>query len=245
MKKTILCVGLLMMSLSAFAQYAQDYYQIKSVVLSSEGHELKEIQLNADAEIYGVNPLMDAHGLPQDGYFVEKSGGVGEVIAVANQIIALGEKIYKIIEKGKPVLQTAYAPISVIPKAKDGSPVDMFQTSNWSRPVTRSYEISYKNGFNMSVVKFKFTLIFSYGGKYLDKGKYITAAQIVPSDVEVAWGYSVSATMNLDSIMNHGSIVDPLAGANLRLNYKIDTVVKAEERNILFYIGGDGKVSIY
>jgi hypothetical protein len=249
MFRSILCVAVIAMSLPATASISNEYYTVKSVELSEDGLVIQEIKLNQDAQIYGVNPLENAQGLPSiDGLLersVEKVGNVGGVIATANQIIALGERIYKIIEKGRPVLHTSYAPISVIAKDKDGNAVDMFQTSGWSRPSTSTYSVKYRNGFNMTVVEFKFTLIFSYGGRYQGKGKYITAAQIVPSDVQVAWGFNVSATMSLDGIFNHGTVAEPVAGANLRLNYKIDTVVKTEERNMIFYIGGDGQVRMY
>lgn len=244
MLRTILCVSLMAISVPSLASISNDYYTVKSVELSENGHVIQEIELSEDSTMFGVDPLAQAQGLPTTGT-IQKSGNIGQVIAVANQIIALGEKIYKIIEEGRPVLQTSYAPISVFPKDTEGNPVDMFATTNWSRPSTRTYSVAYKNGFNMSVVSFKFTLIFSYGGQYQGAGKYITAAQIIPSDVQVAWGYNVSANMTLDGIFNHGSIENPVAGANLRLNYKINTVVKAEERNIVFYIGGDGQVRIY
>jgi hypothetical protein len=230
------------------AETLKPFLQVKKVVLYEGEHIIQELDMNSEEEIletFGQMSALDqAQSLPRDGK-VNKGGSIGEVIKIADDLIALGEKIYKLIEKGKPVMQTSFAPISVLPKMESGQVADIMTTTNWSLPEMRKFSVSYKNGFGMKVVTFKFTLIFVHSGKYNGKGKYITAAQIIPSTVTASWGFNVSATMKLDAIMNHGSVADPVAGAMLLLTYKVSTLVKAEENNVSFYIGGDGRVKMY
>lgn len=239
----------LMLALNVNAIASQDanpYYQVKKVILEKEGIVISEVQLT-DSELDNV--MGEASGLPVYGQLSSaesfKSGGIGGAIMTINQLIALGEKIYKIIEKGKPVVNTSYAPISVLPTDENNNSVNIMHLANWSAPKAATYTVKYVNGFNMSVVEFDFTIIFSYGGTYQGKGKYITAAQIIPKTVSVAWGYNVSATMKLDGIMNNGSTENVVAGALLRMDYQVKTVVKEERKNLTFFINGLGQLTMY
>jgi hypothetical protein len=187
--------------------------------------------------------LQNAQGLPDQHGFVSEKAGIGEVIAVANQLIALGEKVYELVKKGKPVLNTSYAPISVMPKAVDGTPVDMMDTAGWSLPKSRKVVMEYKNAYGMKVVTFEYTIVFAHSGTYNDRGAYITAAQIVPSNVSVQWGFSFDAKMNLVGLQNHGTTKDPVAGAILNLNYKVNSLMSAIESNDQYHITGRGGLS--
>ncbi len=186
--------------------------------------------------------LADLQGLPNtDGSFDKAT--VGEVIQVANDIIALGERIYEIIKKGKPVLNMEYAPISVLPKDGAGRAVDVMDTDGWSMPVARKVKMVYKNGFGASVVTFDYTVVYSHSGSQEGRGAYITALQVVPANVTVGWGFSLNVNMKLVGLQNHGSRANPVAGAVIGVNYRVESVLKTIETTDTYHVTGRGGFS--
>jgi hypothetical protein len=224
---------------SAFAE-DPDYLTIDSVKISKIHHdvlnqEVSETILEKEME---REALLELPGMPNKSGQVS-TANVGKVIGIAKELVALGEDIYKLVQKGKPVNKTSYAPISVIPRA-GGASVDIFETENWKMPKRTTYEIIYENVYGMEVVKFRYSVIFTYGGTYQGKGAYITAAQIVPDSITTLWGYTFSATMKLNGIQNHGTKADPIAGAILAMEYTVETVIKASLETDSYHITGRG-----
>jgi len=164
---------------------------------------------------------------------------VGQVIMVAKELVALGEGIYKLVQKGKPHNTTNYAPISVIPKV-GGAYVDIFETENWSIPRKNTYVITYKNLYGMEVVKFKYSVIYSYGGTFNGKGAYITSAIITPDSIMTSFGFDFTATMKLNGIMNHGTKENPVAGAIMAMQYTVETFLQASLQTDSYHITGKG-----
>lgn len=163
----------------------------------------------------------------------------GKIIATGRELVALGEDIYRLVVKGKPQNITSYAPVSIIPKFGD-SYVDIFDTENWSAPRKNTYEINYKNLYGMTVVKFRYSVIYSYGGTYNGKGAYITGAHMVPDSVMTSWGFTFSATMKLNSLTNLGTKERPVAGAVLAMEYTVETILQASLETDSYYITGRG-----
>lgn len=168
---------------------------------------------------------------------------LGEVISVTRQIIAFGKEIYKIVEAGKPVINTQYAPISVLPvNTEFGESITATDLSRWQRPSSQKFKVTYKNGYGSEVVAFTYNVNMSAGGQFQGKGAYITNAQIVPENISVAWGYTFNAQMSLVGLSNLGSDEDPIAGATLKLNYTVSTMIKEERNNMTIFIAGDGSI---
>jgi hypothetical protein len=166
-------------------------------------------------------------------------GKVGKVIGVASDLVALGEGIYNLVNKGKPSNKSSYAPITVIPRV-GGKYVDIMETENWSVPKKVTYQIIYKNLYGMEVVKFRYSVIYSFGGTYNGKGAYITAAQIIPDSIMTSWGFDFSAHMKLGGIQNHGSKENPVAGAIMIMEYRVETVLQASLESDSYHITGRG-----
>jgi hypothetical protein len=164
---------------------------------------------------------------------------VGRVIVIAKDLVALGESIYHLVQKGKPTVKTTYAPISVIPRV-DGKHVDILDMENWSMPRRLSYEVEYKNYYGMNVVKFRYSIIFSHSGSFNGKGAYLTSTQIIPESVEVSWGYDFSAQMKLGGIQNMGTKQSPIAAAILIMEYQVETVFRSEVTANSYFVTGKG-----
>ena len=226
------------------SQDLNKYLTIKSVVVTVETETKTGTSKSVMEEELKDNNFLDlAVGLPDpEGRFDQKAN-IGQIIAAANQVIALGEKIYEIVKKGQPVVNTSSAPISVLPKNNDGSPVDIFQTTNWSMPLTRKMKLEYKNLYGSKVVTFDYTVMFVHSGKYNGKGAYLTAVQIVPTNVTVSWGYEFDATMKLVGLQNHGSVDSPVAGAIVQMSYKAKTVLRTIDSTDQYHVTGRGQLT--
>lgn len=173
----------------------------------------------------------------------ERAEEAGQVIGVLKDIVALGESVYELIKKGKPTNTTEYAPISIVPKdLSTNAPVDPFELENFSMPIEKKYTTVIKNGLGKRVVTIEYMVIFSYGGSYNGAGKYITAAQIVPTSIDTAFMWDVNATMKLGGIMNHGTKDSPIAGAILGIKYQMSSWGNAFERNDMIHITGNGQI---
>ncbi len=226
---------------TVFAQDV-DYLTIDSVKISKIhqdvlNQEISETILEKDME---SEALLELPGMPNKmGQISVSDAGAGKIIGIAKELVALGEDIYALVQKGKPVVKTSYAPISVIPRVGNG-PVDIFETESWRMPKRVTYEIIYKNLYGMEVVKFRYSVIFTYGGTYKGRGAYITAAQIVPVSITALWGYTFSATMKLGGMQNHGTKENPIAGAILAMEYTVETVMKASLETDTYHITGQG-----
>lgn len=229
LKKCLLGALVATLAVSSFASTSEldrahdPYFKIKKV-------KIEEIPQVENSNKTNFEPSVMMNG-----------GEIGQVIAVADQIIAFGERVYAIVKKGKPVVNTSWAPVSVLPR-QAGKTIEAMDLDNWSYPKSRKYKVTYVNGFNMNVVEFTYNVNFSYGGSYNGKGRYITGAQIVPEYVSVAWGYEFDASMKVVSIINRGTKNSPVAGATLQLSYNVATIIQEDRNNVSYFIQGDGQI---
>lgn len=214
----------------------EEYHRVSSIevvtvetdLLNQETHLLIDESLMHTEATLGANDKMSF-----------SPANVGQVIWIAQGLVALGEGVYNLVQKGKPANTTNYAPISVMPK-EGRNYVEILETENWNAPQKRTFMINIKNGFGMEVVKFRYSVIYSHGGSFNGAGAYITAAQIIPEYVLTSFGFDFSASMRLNGIQNHGTKANPVAGAILTMEYKIESFVSSLLRSDSFHITGRG-----
>jgi hypothetical protein len=170
----------------------------------------------------------------------------GKVIQVARDLVALGESIYELAKKGKPTNITEYAPISVVPRDPISKEyADVFDLENFSMPIEKSYVAKVKNGLNKEVVTFSYKVIYSYGGSYNGRGKYLTNVIIVPGAIRTSFGWDFNASMKLSGIMNHGTKLDPVAGVMVTVKYQMNSWSSAYERNDTIHLTGRGELKTF
>jgi hypothetical protein len=119
-------------------------------------------------------------------------------------------------------------------------PADIFETEGWKAPVKKTYEIKYENLYGITVVHFKFSVIYSYNGSYNGKGAYLTAVQVVPEYVKSLFGWDFTATMRLGGIQNQGTKANPVAGATILIEYTTSSVLNVFQQVSSFFITGKG-----
>lgn len=182
-----------------------------------------------------------AVGLPGDGQ--DPVARTGQVVKVASDMVGLGEQIYNLVRKGRPVINTQTAAISVMPRQGADGFVDVMDTEGWSMPSSTHIRADYKNGFGGVVVSFEYTIVFSYGGSHDGVGRYITGAQIIPSNVSVSYGFTFDSSMQLMSVANLGSRQNPVASAILNVKYTVGSMFKVIETSDTYQITGKGQLS--
>ena len=172
---------------------------------------------------------------------INEVSGLGEIIKIGDDLVALGERIYALVQKGKPNVTTVYAPLNVVPKDPSTRqyvmPEDLEGTS---APVTRKYVAVVKNYLNMEVVRFEYMLMFSHSGSYNGRGKFIQNAIIIPMKVHAVYGWDFSATMKVIGVSNQGTARNPVAAATMAMNYTVKSVGTAIDRTQVISLTGAG-----
>ena len=112
-------------------------------------------------------------------------------IDIIGQFMTIGEKIWKIIASGKPVLNIAETKaINVLPVGA-GNAITALDLGHWSLPQVKNYKIVVKNGFKMNVVDFEYKVFYSYGGSYDGTGSYLAGVSVGSTYVKAKWGFKV------------------------------------------------------
>jgi len=151
-------------------------------------------------------------------------------------IINLGKKIWQIVEAGKPVVNVELNTANALPEGAKGWQA----LEGWQAPVSRVFEVSYKNGFGREMVNFTYRLLYTYGGNSKGKGHYLTNVTVVPAQLSVGWGYSFSAQAQIPSVTNAGTADNPIGAVEMLVSWKVDTMLRHREGSSSFYIKGDG-----
>ena len=226
MKNLMMTLSLALLTTGAFA--APEKFTIETVeVKEFSKHELKGL---------------DVGGAGGGGTI----GQVGEVIGIAKDIVALGEQIYTLVQKGKPSVTTEFTPISVVPRNPITKEIaDPFDMENCSMPVQKKFVTSIKALSGGEGVRFEYMVIYSYGCSYDGKGKYLQAAMVQPVSVKASYGWDFNATMKLDGIMNHGTKAAPVVGAMLTIKYSMNSWHTAFEKNDTIHISANGELKNY
>jgi hypothetical protein len=193
-----------------------------------------------EIHISEVEIVDDLNTAPAYSYNVEN---YGKSLASAGKLIALGEKIWEIIKKGKPVVKDFdFKPLSVLPKTESGD-IPVFEMSNWSAPKAARFKIDYKNLWGISVVSFYYNVSFQYNGMYQGKGAYLTGINVTASNLEVMWGFNFDASVEVISIANTGSIEAPVASVTLKIKQTSKTVLQEVRKARNIHLNGLGEIT--
>lgn len=218
------------------------YFTISSVTTEEVSHEYGEPVLNSgaiDGPVIGVPnptptpPAPGTPGKPPAPVPVPVPGAGGIDIG---EIIRIGSEIWKIIEKNAPVVDQKFEPISLIPQGIKS----WEQLSMWAMPETRVFKKSYKNAYGMTVAEFNYRVAYTHGGTVDGKGRFLSRVEIEPATLNVAWGYKFSAQGEVVNPTNAGTTADPIAAMELRVNWKVSTVMRHMQSSDRYYVRGDG-----
>lgn len=164
--------------------------------------------------------------------------GGADPVLVLDAIVNIGQRLWAIVEKNKPVVdvRTQYA------VAVPSGTANWGQLEGWKPPRGQVYGFLAKNGFGATVIEVRYQVLRTYGGSFKGKGRYLTAVAIEPLLVEVAWGYKFSISVEVpdSGIVNAGTTEDPVAGMLAVLKWRIETPLKDSQGQAVYYMQGDG-----
>ena len=163
------------------------------------------------------------------------------VLQTLNNIMALGKRVYNVVQEGKPNLSSTHSTIRVVPVGTDTG-----NLVGWSNPNVRVYRVTFVNFYGVKVIQFLYRVYYVYNGRYQDKGQYLAGVEIVPSDISVLWGFYLNVNYSLVDIYNYGTIQNPVAGAVVQINYQVGgTIIPISLYDVTerYLIKGDGNFS--
>lgn len=170
--------------------------------------------------------------------FQNAVNNVNSTVAMLDNIVNLVDKIWGIIEKNQPVVNITTNYANAVPFGTS----HWTQLQGWSRPATKKYAFSMKNGYGSEVVKVAYQVHYTYNGNFQGKGKFLTGVTVEPISVTTAWGYKVSLTAEApdSTIANVGTHDDPIASMQVQLKWVVHTAVKDIQQKAIYYVQGDG-----
>lgn len=237
MLKSILVATLLLTGLASNVRAeAQDQHPDPAQVITS-------------VSVFEVEPrpfLLENPGDRLESKVELPSNPIGEISIIIDSLIAIGKKIWPIIDAGRPVINTnkLVPAISILPHLENPSAAVMSQMANWSVPKTRSYRVSFKNGWNSEVVGFTYTIYFQYNGSLKGVGKYVTSLKVQASEVYAAWGFNFDAVSELIGIANVGSDEAPVASGIVQVAYTVKGLINETRSAQSFYVDGAGNIQV-
>lgn len=178
------------------------------------------------------------------GQLEQANQSLGTIVEITDRLIAIGQKVWKIIESGKPVqnIDGVIPSVSVLPRGlqDSGSLYDMF---GWSEPVVKKFNLDYKNAMGATVITLRFSVQMQYAGTDGNGGVYLSGVSIVPDQVKVAWGWDFNAQTRLINITNRGTAQNPIAAATLELAYQVKNAKVNESKRLRFFVDANGKIA--
>ncbi|MEI7529024.1 MAG: hypothetical protein WCK76_08760 [Elusimicrobiota bacterium] len=199
------------------AKASPDFYTVKKTYLT-----VKEAEVTDRDLVQFVPPLARPES-PQ---------------VLPGSIVNIAQKLWTLVEKNYPVSDIKINYASAMPEGVTGC----HQLAGWQKP--KAYLVTYtaENPYGMKTVTLSYRLIYTYGGSYNGKGRYLNGVGIELENVDVYFGYKLLAEAAVpdSTIVNTGTHDDPIAALQLKVTFKISTAVYERVGASIFYIDGNG-----
>ncbi|MFH2204686.1 MAG: hypothetical protein ABIJ96_16350 [Elusimicrobiota bacterium] len=184
-----------------------------------------------------VKPGDGKPGAGPDGNTAPTPGGSSDSgLDDVNEIINIAEKIWKFIERNKPVVNVTTHYANAVPAGTE----HWTELEGWSKPERTLYSFSAKNGYGKKVVDVTYIVLRTAGGKKAGKGLYLTGVTVIPVKVDVLWGFKYDMGVEVASVSNVGTTEEPVAGMIMNLTWQIANNRKVTRGAGVYYLQGDG-----
>ena len=158
---------------------------------------------------------------------------------VVDKVINIGQKIWNVVEKGRPVANYSKSVGTALPARA----LSWDQLQNWSAPKSKVIGVSYKNVYGVEVVRFVYRIILLYGGDVGGVGRYIGYATVEPMEMKTSYMYTFNAKVSVESVYNMGTSHNPVAGMLLNVSWTVDTVLKKSSESRSYTLDGLGNIA--
>jgi hypothetical protein len=214
--------------------------------------EISEITVTEDARSFSSSELLATEWLIANGTAnepipaPESTAGLGNVITDLSgdlgdvkKWVTLGQKIWEVIRNNQPVVNVQTQTVSVLPLSKP----NWTEMETWKGPQAKSYTVAAKNLYGMTVISHSYTVAFHHGGSLGGRGQFLANATIIPTNVNVSWGFTLNSKVNVGQPLNTGTTLDPVPGIDLSLEWSMSSMLKKSQGTDQFYVRGDGTSS--
>ncbi len=215
--------------MKAFALLASISMAASSMALAS--NEADTITMHLEV----VDTPADAFALIDRINVYPQASAFSDEVVSLDQIINLGKKTWEVIAANRPVVNIKYNFANALPQGMTTSA----GLAGFSDLQSQSVRLWGTNGFGMTVYDVTLTAVHQFGGNYNGKGKYLETVTILPSNVDVLWGYTVNYNVDNVTVLNGGTSEDPVAMIALQAKFKVETVMKHSEMNTVYQFRGD------
>lgn len=207
--------------------------------IQNESQLIKNIRINKIERIVQNNLLTQEEGCNEDLPFFRqpKIETLNQNLSAGTltKIVNTGLKVWKIIKENEPQVNIDFVGANAMPES-----VNHWQElSCWKPSVTDTYLITYENLLGIEVVKFEFSISYTYGGQLDNKGLYLTHVSVIPK-VEASWGYTFDANLKVLEPINLYTKEFPIAALELHLNWQVATPLKKSNDTIRFIVQANG-----
>jgi hypothetical protein len=166
--------------------------------------------------------------------------GYKNPIVIIAEIVNIALKVWDIVQSNAPIVDINSRYASAMPRGINS----WTQLTGWGRPIGYVYGFTATNLYGMKWVDVEYKVLYTSGGQYEGKGKYLTGVTIIPTKVDVQWGTHVTLTAQVpdSTIVNIGTTDDPVAALQLVMASKIATVMSNLNSTDVYYIDGYGNM---
>ncbi len=168
-------------------------------------------------------------------YLRDTVNAANDEMVIIDSLINLGKKVWALIESNKPVVNVNYMYANALPRGVRSSE----DLDNFSDLQHASYRLHGENLYGITVYDLTYTLVHRYGGSYEGRGKYLENVAVVPSNLDVLWGYTVDYKVEKVSVVNTGTRENPVGSILLGTNFKVSTIIKSSETHSVYDFRGD------
>lgn len=239
MRKLVITTLVLAATTQVFAakvvkKYDANYLTVRSV----EYKDLTEqYRLAAPTKMIATKSAVSASGSWLGGLNTANAA-VDKAALIVDKIVNIGEKIWSVVEKGRPVQNFHNTVANALP-ANASTWTDLI---SWKQPETKVIGMSYKNAYGIEVVRFVYRIILLSGGSVNGVGNYIGYAAVEPVELTTAFMYTFNSEAVVVNIFNKGTNENPLAGMILTVRWSVETVVKKSAGSHTFFMDGVGHI---
>ncbi len=152
-------------------------------------------------------------------------------------ILNLAEKLWQIIQDGRPTFTSTSAMANALPEGARSA----WDLQGWvGTPRVAVYKIRFKNAFGAEVGHYSYRLMFTYGGNVHGKGRYLSSVKVVPDSVSVPWGCALDAKVDVVNTIALGDARNPTAQIELLVSHSLSSYFKTLTGSQSFLVKGDG-----
>jgi hypothetical protein len=153
----------------------------------------------------------------------------------SNDLINVGFRIWDLVKENRAQANASSFTASALPSA-----VPCWQDMhNWRRD-QRTFDVSAKNIYGMETVRYRYAIIYYWGGKHQKRGEYLANVAVLPIEASAVFGYTLNSHTVVPMIQNVGSPQAPLAEMELRVNWTITTTMKTVQHTKIYLLRGNG-----